>query len=124
MGIAGTMPLVPENERERFTDLGSYIRGLREAKGWTQIQLAKKAKMRNERISEVENGSNARAEQYQKIAVALGYRGVLEMIMSGGDGLTVKLLRLWKRLPDDGARKDALQSMRDQIVADAERDAT
>jgi len=108
-------------------ELGQFIRTLREERRWTQIQLAKKAKMRNERVSEVENGSNARIEQYDKIARAFGYRGVLEMIMSGGDEMTAKLLRLWKRLPtrpDDSARKDVLNSMRDQIVADAERDAT
>ena len=118
------MRIVTGGERTRFADLGLFIRGLREAKGWSQIQLAKKAKMRNERISEVERGSNAQIEQYDKIARALGYRSVLEMIMSGGDLTTVKLLRLWKRLPDDTARKDVLSSMRDQIVADAERDAT
>lgn len=118
------MRIVADGGRTRFADLGLFVRGLREAKGWTQIQLAKRAKMRNERISEVEKGSNARIEQYDKIARALGYRGVLEMIMSGGDATTAKLLRLWKRLPDAGAQRDVLNSMRDQIVADAERDAT
>lgn len=118
------MRYVAESERTRFADLGLFIRGLREAKGWTQLQLAKRAKMRNERVSEVEKGSNARIEQYDKIARALGYRSALEMFMSGGDEMTAKLLRLWKRQPDDGARKDVLKLMREQIVADAERDAT
>lgn len=118
------MRLVAEIESKRFGDVGLFVRRLRESKGWTQVQLAKRAKMRNERISEVENGSNARIEQYDKIARALGYRGVLEMIMSGGDELTAKLLRLWKRQPDDEARRDVLKLMREQIVADAERDAT
>lgn len=119
------MRLVAADSDKRFTDLGVFIRGLRDAKGWTQKELAARAKMRNERVSEIENGSNARIDKFEKIAHALGYRGgVLEMIMSGGDVLTTKMLRLWRRLPDEGARKDVLKSMRDQIVADTERDAT
>lgn len=106
------------------SDLGVLVRAIRDARGWTQAELAIRADMRGERISDVEIGKNVRVEQFDKIAKAFGFRSTLEMFMSGGDDLTAKLLRLWKRIPDQEARMDVLRSMRDQIAADAERDAT
>lgn len=90
----------------------------------TATDVAIKAGMRNAQMSAVESGANVEVQFYERIAIALGYRGALEMFTSGGDPSTRKLLRLWRALPDEAARKDVLKLMRELIVADAERDAT
>lgn len=42
----------------------------------------------------------------------LGYRSALEMFTSGGDERTAALLRIWRALPDDAARKDVLRAVK------------
>lgn len=122
-GVAVTICGVPKKPMP-YAKLGAYVRSAREAKRMTATEVATKAGMRNAQMTAVESGANVEVQFYERIAIALGYRGALEMFTSGGDALTVKLLRLWRALPDDEARKDALRSIREQILADAERDAT
>lgn len=51
---------------------GDRIRKLREAKGWTQKDLAREAGIHNQTVSRVEHDKPAEVETFQQIAKALG----------------------------------------------------
>lgn len=112
--------MAPTRVEAGLARLGEFVRLTRERKGLTQIAVATAADMRNTQVSLLETGANVEVQFYERIAQALGFRGSLEMFQSGGDDLTRRMLKLWKALPDDEARKDVLRLMRQQIVADAE----
>lgn len=104
--------------------IGAAIKALREDKNLTQKEVAEKVGTHFSQISLIENGANVESQWYERLAGAMGFRNALEMLASGGDDLTRKLLRLWKRLPDEEARKDVLKLVQRMIVAELERDAT
>lgn len=101
-------------------ELGGYVRSVREARELKQADLARKAEMRGAQLSLLENGANVEIQFYEKVARAMGFRGALEMFTSGADRSTRKLLRLWKALPDDAARKDALSAIEAIVVGEPE----
>jgi transcriptional regulator with XRE-family HTH domain len=107
--------LVP-SEGKPFAALGRFLRSLRVAKGLSQLELAAKAEMDNAQISRMERGENVYLSQYQKYAVALGYRNLLQMFQAPADPDLRKLLRLWAML-DDEERKDVLAKVQDWIAA-------
>ena len=77
----------------------------------TQVEVATKAQMRGIQVSLLETGSNVEIQYYERVARVLKYRNSLEMFTSGGDAATRRLLRLWRALPDDEARTDALSQV-------------
>lgn len=105
-------------------EIGEHIRALRKSRDLNQRQLAEMLGTHFSQVSLIENGANVEAQWYERIAVALKFKNALEMFAAGSDDLTRRMLRLWKRLPDDEARKEVLDSMRKTIAADMERDAT
>lgn len=107
-----------------YQPLGHFVRRLREQRGLSQGETAAKAEMRQAQLSLLESGENVEIRFYDKVARAIGFRGALDMFMSGGDEKTRRLLRFWRALPDEEARTDVLQLMRDQIVADEAPGAT
>lgn len=104
-------------------ELGAFARLCRERKGLTQAHVAELAGMRGPQVSLLETGANVEVQFYERVARALGFRHSLEMFTAGGDEKTRRLLRLWKALPDEEARDEALTLMRDVIVADEEPSA-
>ena len=54
--------------------LGKMLKGIREGKGWTQVQLASKAKVTQTYIAKLESGDkkNPSIAVLQRIAKALG----------------------------------------------------
>lgn len=99
------------------SDLGDIIRRHREAKGLSQIALAKAAKMRNERLSAVELGHNVHSKWPAKIAKALGFKGIVEMVVTvPNDKVMPQLWKLWPNLSEQ-ARMDVLRSASDAFVA-------
>ncbi|MFZ5815363.1 MAG: helix-turn-helix domain-containing protein [Bacillota bacterium] len=65
--------------------IGSSIRALRTAKGWTTTELAEKANMSQSYISEIENGKKPGRSALEKLAQALG----------------VPVATLWEGVPSD-----------------------
>lgn len=118
--------LAPRKHGELLTsrELGAYVKQCRERKGLTQADVAKTANMRGPQVSLLETGANVEVQFYERVARALGFRHALEMFTAGADDQMRKMLRLWRALPDDSARNDALGLMRDLIVADEAPGAT
>lgn len=102
------------SDRRTFPELGRFIRAARLARRWTQPELAARAGVNTARISEIERGAAPSVASVDRLAQALGFRGVIDLFQSGGDDDTAQLLRTWRAL-DPLARRDALDSM--QAVA-------
>jgi transcriptional regulator with XRE-family HTH domain len=115
----------PETKPERpYPAIGAFVRRIRESRGLKQGDVARQAGIRQPQITHLEKGGNVAVEYYDRVARVLGFRGALDMFMSGGDPQTRKLLRFWRSLSDDEARNDALELLRDQIVREEELPAT
>lgn len=104
--------------------IGACIRAIRKERKLTLEQVAEKIGSYASQISLVEGGDNVESQWYERIAVALKFKSAYEMLASGGDAQTRKLLRLWRALPDDEARTDVLKLVQNMIVDELERDAT
>lgn len=62
------LPAAIRNERQ----LGALIRTARKSKGWRQVELARRASMRQQLVSDLENGvSSSRLDTILKILAAL-----------------------------------------------------
>lgn len=62
-------PKTVRNEKQ----LGALIRTVRKKKGWRQVDLARQASMRQQLISDLENGaSSSRLDTILKVLAALG----------------------------------------------------
>ncbi|MDR1990016.1 MAG: helix-turn-helix domain-containing protein [Acidobacteriaceae bacterium] len=103
-----------------YADLAALIRSFRIAANWTQGELAEKAGIALMSVSAAENGRNARWETLTGIANAFGFENFIELCRAENHPLqteqTRALLRAWKALPDDQARKDALDLVAAEIV--------
>jgi transcriptional regulator with XRE-family HTH domain len=92
--------------------IGGYIRAQREARGWTQIDLAARARVNRAHLSQVEIGRIAlpSADMRRKIAAALGVRHV-DLLIAAGE-LTDD------EIPQAGAAPDAFphDATKGQIV--------
>lgn len=106
-----------------YPELGRFVRGIRDRKGLTQLEVAAKGDMRNELLSRLELGENVEIDAYDRAARGMGFRGALEMFRSGGDDQTVKLLRMWRPLPDV-AQKAVLRAVKQIREADEESSST
>lgn len=104
--------------------LGHAIRKVREDRHLSQRELAAKIGSHFSQVSLIENGANVEVQWYERVARALGFKDSLELFNSGGDDLSRRMFRLWRRLPDDEARREVLKVMQRVIVADVESDAT
>lgn len=74
-------------------DLGLIVRTEREAKTWSQAELAERAEMRIAQLSALENGHNMEIRFYEACARALGYDSAAELFAGG---TTDRLERLIK----------------------------
>ena len=113
------VPVVPAWQtfnNERVTDplAGPRIKQLREAKGWTQAQLAKEAGVAANTVGGLENGRQTRWEQFAKICIALG---VSPQAVLTGFGLPedYSLLRRAK-LSDEAIRVGKRYQLADTVV--------
>lgn len=99
-------------------EIAVLIRSFRIAAHWTREELAVKAGLTPMVVAAAEEGHSTQWETLTKLANAFGCDSFVELCRAG-DHLfqsewTSKLLRLWKALPDDEARKRAL----DIVVAE------
>lgn len=111
------MPREPGRAKEKelpARQLGRWVRTVREAKGLTQRVVAEKARLRYVQLSLLEQGKNVQVEQYQRVAIALGFRDALEMFRAPGDPILRRLLRYWNLL-DESARRDVLAQVKASI---------
>ncbi len=67
--------------------IGDVIRKQREDRGWTQLSLAKMARVNLNTISRVEAGHTFKIETLERIAFALGYESVADLyrLVPGGE---------------------------------------
>jgi transcriptional regulator with XRE-family HTH domain len=120
MGLVADTGDVEQPERPALA-LGKFLKRVRVDKGKTQRQIAHESGIPYPTVSLMEKGRNVEIMQYERFAKACGYRNALEMIRSGGDALTRRLLRLWAALGDDDqARRDVLDRIERMIVRSEE----
>lgn len=110
---------LPERQ---FEDLGNFVSRVVKRSGRTAIDIAEKGGLTRgpASVSDLKGGANAQWDTLNRFAKGAGYRSALEMFMSGGDALTLQMLRVWRALPDDEARRDALaavKKLRDAVEA-------
>lgn len=106
-------------------DVGASLRARREAKGLSQSAVAERFGIRLATISNIERGANVRLSSLVEYAKALGYESLAAAVLDqGGDDITRRMLRVWRALEDDEARRDALALVREQIGAEREPRAT
>lgn len=116
---------MPKTQRARtFPALGQFLRRVRENRGLLAKDVAARAHMRPAQVTHLQQGGNAMWEYYDDFARALGFKGALEMFQSGGDTQLGRLIRVWRALPDDGARTAALRAVKQILDADEESSAT
>lgn len=76
---------------------GAVIRQLRDARGWKQDDLAKRAKVSRETVSRAENGGNVGLFQLYRFAHA--FRVDITVFFGGGPSVAeVKPPSVWNRL--------------------------
>jgi transcriptional regulator with XRE-family HTH domain len=95
--------------------LGAFIRHLLAERGIDHASVAEKAGLRRAQMSKLVNGGSVLAEQYEAVAVALGFKNALEMFQAHDVSMR-RILRYWPLL-DDKARKDVLRLVRAKIEA-------
>lgn len=121
----GRMRNVTDRGPEKtFPTLGQFLRRVRESRGLKAKDVAERAKMRPAQVTHLQNGGNALWEYYDRAAKAMGFRSGLDMFTSGGDDETALLLRRWRALTTDAARKDVLRAVKAIRDADEESSAT
>jgi transcriptional regulator with XRE-family HTH domain len=119
------MPDVPTRATDRtFPAVGQFLRRVREARGLKAKDVAAKASMRPAQMTHLQNGGNALWEYYDSAARAMGFKSALDMFTSGGDDETALLLRRWRALSTDAARRDVLRAVKAIRDADEESGAT
>jgi transcriptional regulator with XRE-family HTH domain len=91
-------------------DVGRQLTIAREMAGLTQREVATRAKMRQAQVSRAEQGFNMEAKFYAKIALVLGYEGVMDLLHAV-DPPTRKLLRIWN-MADDAKRGELLRKLK------------
>lgn len=101
---------MPRPKRARpFPRVGAFVKSVRVSRGLKAKDVAEKAAVENSLVSRLEKGENVYLEQYDKVARAMGFRGILEMFKFEPDPPTRRLLRYWADLRDDErARNEVL----------------
>lgn len=84
--------------RRDLFDVGQRFRLAREQAGLLQLEVATKARMRPAQVSLLENGHNIEAQFYARVAKALGFRSVTDLLDLELDDTTRRLLRLWRAM--------------------------
>ncbi len=77
---------IPYEERRFYLQVAHLIRDLRERAGFSQAEVAKKAKVSQPMIARLESGDSRRTptiETIHRILMILGYQLVLEVKRSG-----------------------------------------
>jgi transcriptional regulator with XRE-family HTH domain len=114
--VGVTISGVPKKKRP-YAELGAFVKAVREHRQMTASAVADKAGMRKAQVTLLEKGANVEIQFYDRMAVAMGFRGgALDMFTAVDDRATQTLLRLWRALPDDVARKDALNAVKKIVV--------
>lgn len=116
---------VPERaDGKTYPPVGQFLRRVRESRGLRAKDVATRAQMRPAQMTHLQKGGNALWEYYDRAAKAMGFRSALDMFTSGGDDETALLLRRWRALATDAARKDVLRAVKAIRDADEESSAT
>jgi transcriptional regulator with XRE-family HTH domain len=100
--------------------LARLVADHRERQGLTQTELAARAGLQANAISQLELGKgNPTWATLQRVATALGYADPVEMIVAAEPPVRYEreLVREFRRLPDDAARKDVLFGVWEQNAA-------
>lgn len=101
-----------QRSKLRVPALGAWVRQVRESKGLTQPDIAEMTGIHKTQLSRLENGANIEAEQYERIAQALGFKNALELFRTPGDPLMRTLQRYWPDL-DEPTRRALVKRARE-----------